>query len=295
MRHSLKKGLQGLGFGLALSLFLGTGVFAVYEAPPAPNAYILDEANLLPDDVEARLNQSLQDFDTAHSTQVVVVTLSSLQGYPIEEVALEIGRTWGVGQADLDNGLVFLIAPNERQARIEVGYGLEGAITDLQSAQIIDTLALPRFRESNYITGIVDSTEALLALAAGEEFDFPAQPSGLNSEGLIFAIWLILAFGWTLLSLMSQSKSWWLGGVLGSLAGAVVAALLSGTLIGFVVLGGILGLLLDLFLSTVLHKKIPPPSSRGGGFGGGGRGGSSGGFGGFGGGGFGGGGASGSW
>jgi uncharacterized protein len=278
---------------LLFSLLLTPLAYADFIPPEAPDGYVLDEAEILSDETEATLQTQLTTLETDTSTQIVVVTLSDLQGYPIEEASLAIGRTWGVGQEEFNNGVVFLIAPNNQAARIEVGYGLEGAITDAQSNAILGE-SINFFMIADYDTGTLEGINYLEILARGEEFPLEEVTLNETSDG---SIWLILfyliPFAWALLSWMSSTKAWWIGGIFGGIIGLIATWAILGVVIGIAA-----GLGLDLLLSTVLYKKLGTtgkgPWYLGGGKGG--RGGSSGGgFGGFGGGGFGGGGASGSW
>lgn len=282
--------LKTLLTGLALTA-LAPLALAVFTVPDAPNGYVLDQANVLSDATEAQLQTELTTLNTETSTQIVVVTLSDLQGYEPEQAALKIGRTWGVGQVGSDNGVVFLIAPTERVARIEVGYGLEGAITDAQSYDILNSVALPRFAEGNYDQGALDAVFALETLARGETFTLPDNSTSAFTDIIAQNAIYFIAIIWFLMDVMSRSKSWWLGGIFGGLAGLIL-----GGFIG-VGLGAVLGLITDFILSKYFYQKLSNGRGRGGIFfiGGSGRGGfgGGGGFGGFGGGGFGGGGASG--
>lgn len=288
-----KLAIKTLLTGLAL-IALAPLAFAEFIVPTAPGGYVLDEASVLSEATEAQLQTQLAALQTANSTQIVVVTLTDLQGYEPEQAALKIGRGWGVGQEGLDNGVVFLIVPTERVARIEVGYGLEGAITDAQSYQILNEVALPAFAEGNYDQGTVDAITALETLARGEPFTMPAQQNTTESLGDFLPYALILL--WVLLSWFSQSKSWWLGGVFGGALGTLAALLTSTGLVLGLFIGIGAGLGLDYLVSKYFFGKMGGPGGPGGIFFGGGHGGSGGGgFGGFGGGSFGGGGASGRW
>lgn len=251
--------------------------------PPAPQGYVYDEANILSPETEAQLSVQLSALDQETSTQMVVATVSSLQEYPIEDFSIELARAWGIGQEGNDNGLLLLIAPTEREVRIEVGYGLEGVVTDANSFWIIDNVITPAYAQGNFDQGTLDAVAKLEQLARGETFEMPA-PVPEFSEDLVL---IILIFGWIFLSFLSSSKSWWLGGVVGAIIGVIFW--------GFVglLIAGFAGLFIDFLASTFLFGKIKPP--RGGGFWGGHGGSSGGGFGGFGGGGFGGGGSSGRW
>ena len=273
----------------ALALVFSPVALAAFEAPPAPQGYVLDEASVLSAEIESALEAQLMTLDEETTTQMVVVTLESLQGDSIESAGLEIGRSWGVGQEGLNNGLVFLVVPSAGEARIEVGFGLEGAITDAMSRIILEDMAFPDFRVDNYDAGTLKAMAELEALARGEEFS--GRAAGVDGEewasllaqfGLFF-----LPFIWMFLSWLADTKAWWMGGIFGGLFAFLFSAF-SFTWLG---IGAALGLLLDFILSKFFYKQLGGGRSPySGGFWGGG---SSGGFGGFGGGSFGGGGASG--
>lgn len=270
---------------LVIAAFGTTAVYAAIDVPSPPNGYVLDQANILSPETEAQLESELAQLETDTSTEIAVLTIDSLQDYPIEDFSIEVGRAWGIGQKGNDNGILVTIAPTEREIRIEVGYGLEGAITDLQSGEIISEIMTPAFHIGDYDTGISNGILALDKLARGETFEI--KKSFNTGTDFIWTILIyILPFLWIALSWMSNSKSWWLGGIFGAIMGFI----LTGTLLGLG-LAAALGLGLDYLLSTKFYGKIKVPRRTGVG----GRwGGGSGGFGGgFGGGGFGGGGASG--
>ncbi|MEK7145842.1 MAG: TPM domain-containing protein [Patescibacteria group bacterium] len=149
---------------------------AALTLPAAPSGYILDEADLLSAVTEAALETRLSTLEEETSTEFVIATVNSLQGYPIEDYALELGREWGVGQEEFDNGLILLVAPTERELRIEVGYGLEGAITDAQSSSIINQVMTPQFAAGSYEEGILGGVDYLEKLALGEVFELPTEP-----------------------------------------------------------------------------------------------------------------------
>src|SRR3989338_1802797 len=252
--------------GLIASLMFISMAWAAFVMPAAPSGYVLDEADVLSPEAKAKLESDLATLEQETTTEIAVVALSSLQGYSIEQVALEIGREWGVGQADFNNGVVMLVAPSEREARIEVGYGLEGVITDAQAFMIIDQVMIPEFRNENYEAGILNGIAHLENLARGESFTLTESTPGFieTIAGAIefFVVFFVL-LGWGIFSWMSQSKAWWAGGVFG----AVVGFLATGSLIALGI-GGFIGLLLDFILSTFLYTKIKPPRGGRGGRGG---------------------------
>src|SRR6202451_3210038 len=129
---------------------------------PALSGRVGDDAHVLSDQTRADLDQKLAALEAKTSRQLVVVTLPSLQGYEISDYSYQLGRAWGIGQAKLNNGVLFIIAPNEHKVRIEVGYGLEPILTDALSEIILQSKVLPRFRDGDMEGGIVAGADALI-------------------------------------------------------------------------------------------------------------------------------------
>jgi uncharacterized protein len=129
---------------------------------PALTGRVVDNAHILSEQTKSDLDQKLAGLESSNSRQVVVVTLPSLQGYEISDYGYQLGRAWGIGQAKLNNGVLFLIAPNERKVRIEVGYGLEPILTDALSELIIQQAVLPRFRAGDFNGGAEAGVAALI-------------------------------------------------------------------------------------------------------------------------------------
>ena len=150
-----------------LVLMVLSGVAFAAPELPALTAQVVDQAGLLDAGQEAALVSRLQTLETETSNQMVVVTVPDLQGYDIAEFALELGRQWGIGQESRDNGLVLLVAPTERKVRFEVGYGLEGFMTDAISSHIIQREILPAFREGNFPKGINNGVDAAIGTMDG--------------------------------------------------------------------------------------------------------------------------------
>lgn len=134
---------------------------------PVLTGRVVDNAHLLPLEQEARLARRLKEHEAATSNQVVVVTLPTLQGVTIEEYGLQLGRHWGIGRKARDNGVLLIVAPNERKVRIEVGYGLEGDLPDATAKVIIEQYILPVFRKGDYASGIVLGVDKILAAIEG--------------------------------------------------------------------------------------------------------------------------------
>jgi uncharacterized protein len=129
---------------------------------PELTGRVVDQANIIPDGEEAELTQKLAALQQASSRQLVVATVSDLQGYPIEDYGYQLGRKWGIGQKEANNGIILLVAPNDRKVRIEVGYGLEPIVTDALSSTIVDDQILPAFKEGDYPRGIRQGADALI-------------------------------------------------------------------------------------------------------------------------------------
>ena len=155
-------------FLAAVALLVGAcgqgGDAAQNSAAIELTARVVDEANLIDPAAEQRLIGKLAGLEASTSDQLVVVTLKTLNNQPIEKAALELGNRWGIGREDVDNGVLLVVAPNERKVRIEVGLGLEGLLTDEKAAAIIQQMT-PEFRAGRMQDGInvgVDQIEALL-------------------------------------------------------------------------------------------------------------------------------------
>jgi uncharacterized protein len=141
------------------------GVTAAGPAKPlqALTGRVVDRADILPARAEAELAARLGALEKGTTDQLVVVTVPSLEGEPIEDVGLRLGNGWKIGQKDLDNGVLLVVAPNERRVRIEVGYGLEGLLTDERAAQILKEQVLPSFAKGDMERGISDGVGAIVA------------------------------------------------------------------------------------------------------------------------------------
>lgn len=192
-------------FGMALLLW--TGAVAAEPEFPALTGRVVDDASLLSPADRDELEAELKALEDKSSDQVVVVTLPSLQGYTIEDFGYQLGRHWGIGTKQLNNGVLLIVAPNERKVRIEVGRGLEPTLTDALSKIIIETAILPRFRTGDYPGGIRygvrDIALALTGDAAELERRARARPDA-NSRSVD---WALVIF-WTVLMLWLMWSFW---------------------------------------------------------------------------------------
>lgn len=305
----LKKILLGiLGFW-----FLGFGFCFAYNSPGKPVGFVNDFAGALSASSRQNLENELVNFEKQTKHEIAVVTIKNLDGDSVENYAVKLFEEWRIGKKGADDGILFLVAVDDHKMRIEVGYGLEGALTDLQASQILDQIAKPNFRNNDFDTGISLSVAEIEKAIRGEPLSIDARTSSdiqageADWKGYFGLIIFFIVFGAArgIFNALGKTKSFWLGGVLGGIAGSLIGGLLVGTLaatVGAAIIFTLFGLFFDYGASRKGWFKNRNKAGAGfwGGFflGGGGRGGfggGSGGFGGFGGGGSGGGGSSGSW
>ncbi len=145
-------------------LYLAGLTPALAQAPltfPPLDGRVVDGARLLSPAKEQEITAKLEALERDTTDQVVVVTVPSLQGHEIEDYGYQLGRAWGIGREDKDNGVLLLIAPDEKKVRIEVGYGLEPVLTDAMSALVIQNAILPSFRQGYYERGITQGVDAI--------------------------------------------------------------------------------------------------------------------------------------
>jgi len=189
----------------ALALLAPLAVRAQPAFPPLTGR-VVDAAGILPADEKARLDQKLAALETQSRRQLVVATLPSLQGYDIADYGYQLGRAWGIGQKGTNNGALLIVAPKDRKVRIEVGYGLEGVLTDGMSSLIIQQAIVPRFKAGDMAGGIEAGTDAIvqqLALPPEEARKIAsqadaqaarAQPRGVDTGMVVFVIFVMIFF-----------------------------------------------------------------------------------------------------
>jgi uncharacterized protein len=154
---------------LALLLLLSLAVVpAVAVVLPTLSGRIVDDANILDPATRAALDQKLADLEAKTTDQLVVVTLKSLQGTSIEDFGVQLGRGWRIGQRDKNNGVLLIVAPSERKVRIEVGYGLEGTLTDAVSKLIIENAIIPRLRANDIPGGVTRGVDDIISVLTGD-------------------------------------------------------------------------------------------------------------------------------
>lgn len=151
---------------LVLAILVPALAWAAY---PEPRGYVNDFAGVIPPAERTRLEGLLTSFEKSTGNEIAVATLPSLNGEPIENVAVALFKQWGIGKKAEDNGILFLIAPNEKRMRIEVGYGLEGAINDALAGRIMDEAVIPRLRAGDMSSGIAAGTIAIVGVISKRE------------------------------------------------------------------------------------------------------------------------------
>ncbi len=177
---------------------------------PPLSGRVVDAANLLKPEERAALEAKLKAHEDKTTDQVVVATLRSLEGYEIEDYANRLFRHWQLGQKGKDNGALLLVAPQERKVRIEVGYGLEGALTDALSKIIITTAVAPQFQKGNFAGGIDAGVDAMLSILTGdaEEWQRRAQvrEDGTTAMDPVIAFIILLILFFLIARLMGAGR-----------------------------------------------------------------------------------------
>lgn len=300
---SIRLGIFAGLFAL-LGMLVTPQAASALDVPPKPTDIpVVDQTSTLTAEQKATIAVKIAEERAATGNQIAVLIIPTLADDALEDYSLNVAREWGIGTKERNAGVLLLVVKNDRQLRIEVGYGLESALTDIRSNQIIRDRIRPAFQKGDYFGGVQSGVEGII-LAVHDEVDpslsqatKPVSVTSFPWEFILFVAFF--GFSW-LGSMLGRTKSWWAGGVVGGILGVI-----AGFIFGFMFIGVIsifvltlLGLLFDKVVSANYRSHASygdsPSWWAGGPFIGGGRSGG-GGFGGFGGGGFGGGGASGDW
>lgn len=163
------------GLCVLLWLFMATAHALTF---PALSGRVVDDAHMLDPATRQQLTQTLESHEKATGEQVVVVTVPDLQGTSIEDFGYQLGRAWGIGKKDENNGALLIVARDDRKLRIEVGYGLEDRLTDAQASVIINQVITPAFKAGQFSQGISDGVAAMLQVLGGAPLAEPAYASG---------------------------------------------------------------------------------------------------------------------
>jgi uncharacterized protein len=163
--------------GIILVALLCAVVVAFALTLPALTGRVVDQANVIPVETRSAIEQKLSDLETKSGIQLVVATVSSLEGQEIEPYANTLFRSWKLGEKTKNNGVLLLVAPNERRVRIEVGYGLEGTLTDALSKVIITNAITPRFKTGNFGGGVSRGVEDIITVLTTDASEWQKRPS----------------------------------------------------------------------------------------------------------------------
>ena len=214
---TLWSSLSGFSVLLISAYFL-----SALEIPPL-RGRVNDLAGIVHENHLHKLENKLAEFERDTSHQIAVLTISSLQGESIEDFSIRVAESWRIGQKGIDNGVILIIALQDRKLRIEVGYGLEGVLPDATANQIIREVIVPHFRNDDYAAGIDEGIKAILQTIAGEPLRHTSAKSKARRHSLFITLvgtvfmasLLALAFGLTQRSLSSSAFS-------GALTGAII-------------------------------------------------------------------------
>ncbi len=178
---------------IALFIIFGGQVFAAPNFPELTGR-VVDQVGLLSAERQQEIVQKLSDFEQGSSAQIVVAVIESLEGYEIRDYGIQLARHWEIGQKDKNNGILLLVAPNDRKVVIEVGYGLEGSLTDALSHLIIQEEIVRRFKAGNFERGIEAGVDAILAALSGELTEqslYDAKSNQNDGLGIVFVVFMI--------------------------------------------------------------------------------------------------------
>lgn len=280
---------------LALVIFPFT--LMAFTVPDRPTGFVQDYAGLLTTQQVSDLETKLENYEKNTTNEIAVVTIPSLDGDTIENVAQEIFTKWAIGKKGKDNGVLLLISLADRKTRIHTGYGVEGLLTDVGTSYIQSDIISPAFKNGDYYKGISLAVGSMVEALGGTDVvpaDYSGRKNNIPWDFVFFGVIILIQF---LTAILARSKSWWGGGVIGGIAGMAVWHYFIASVVlalPLVILLILFGLFLDYIVSNSYSKARAlgtyPWWMRGGGGGSGG-----GGFGGFGGGSSGGGGSSSSW
>lgn len=168
-------GRKRMAMVLMVALFAIAPAFAINF--PALTGRVVDQANIIQPDTRAAIEQRSADLEEKSGIQLVVATVNSLEGQEIEPYANELFRKWALGEKKKNNGVLMLVAPNERRVRIEVGYGLEGTLTDALSKVIISNAMTPRFKAGNFSEGISRGVDDIITVLTTDASEWQKRPS----------------------------------------------------------------------------------------------------------------------
>ncbi len=254
-----KGGYRGVILYLVSFFFLLFSSAHAFDVPKL-QGYVNDYANMISPSAKAELENELRIFEQTDSTQIVILTVPSLEGEVIEDFSIKVAESWKIGQKYKDNGIIFIVAKQERKMRIEVGRGLEGRLTDLMTGRIIDLVVKPRFKRGEFNSGFIAGVSSLIDATRGEfKADGNHRPEKHENSSRFFTFLIFSAIIMLVLGGISR--------ILSGIAGAIgIPALVSLTLFQ----PGLIGLIIFAFLGFGAGFFLPFLFSSGGHYRGGG-------------------------
>jgi uncharacterized protein len=195
LRRSMSIRRRAGCLAVALAALLWAGLTALAVTYPALSGRIVDQANIIPAATSAAIEPKLADLESKSGIQLVVATVTSLEGEEIEPYANELFRTWKLGEKTKNNGVLLLVAPNEHRVRIEVGYGLEGTLTDALASVIITNAIAPRFKGGDFGDGIARGVDDIITVLTTDASEWQQRPElRLDSQqGTDPLSWVLIA------------------------------------------------------------------------------------------------------
>lgn len=211
--HGLPRNLAHAFAAALIAFVLAAGAAEAALSFPPLTGRVVDEAGILSTDAQQRLTALLAEHERQTGNQVVVTTVKSLQGTDIATYGYQLGRAWGIGQKGKNNGVLITVSPSDHKVRIEVGYGLEGSLTDAQSVLIIQNTMLPFFKKGDYDSGVLAGTVQVLQALGGKPTGVESIPQPDSRSGghggipiivIIIILWVVFGrFFWPLFFLGS--------------------------------------------------------------------------------------------
>lgn len=162
------KNVKIVAIAILVLICLSVSAFAIDLPQPTADFFVNDFANVIDSEDEDEIQNIGVDLFNQTNAQVVVVTVNSLDGYDVSEYALELGREWGVGSENENNGVVLLLSVTDREVTIQVGYGLEGCLNDAKTGRILDTYAIPYLSQDDFSTGLIEAYKAIVSVVSEE-------------------------------------------------------------------------------------------------------------------------------
>lgn len=188
---------------LSVLVFFGVAFSAAAQTPiPRLSGRVVDQAGMISGNTERQITQILEGLERSDSTQIAVLTIDSLRGESIEGFGIRVADAWQIGTSTDDNGVLLLVSEADRKIRIEVGYGLEGSLTDLLAGRIVDNIITPAFQAGNFDQGFLNGVQAITQIVVGEyegSGSLPgermtARSNGNSGSGFIFLVVPLIIF-----------------------------------------------------------------------------------------------------